>query len=249
MEASERHSFCAKHGNFTARVVRLAGRDVSTTRCPACTSEAQAAAAEQAAKREGLQKRQLIESLAAQARIPTRYRTVTLENYQPVTDAGAKVLARAIWYAQTWSERVADGTSLVLCGTPGTGKTHLACAIGWKVVAVGSSVLYATVAEVTRAIRSTYQDGARIGEAEAIAQHVKPALLILDEVGAASGSDHEKQMLFEIINQRYAEVRPTILISNLSGEDLRAFLGERIMDRLRQGGGKLLVLDWASFRK
>jgi len=30
---------------------------------------------------------------------------------------------------------------------------------------------------------------------------------------------------------------------------LSEYLGERIMDRLRQGGGKLLVLNWESYRK
>ena len=56
-------------------------------------------------------------------------------------------------------------------------------------------------------------------------------------------------MMFEIINKRYEQVKPTIVVSNLLGNDLKAFISERVLDRLRQGGGKLIQFDWQSYRK
>jgi DNA replication protein DnaC len=108
---------------------------------------------------------------------------------------------------------------------------------------------YSTVADFSAAVRECYKDGAKHTEKQVMQRYTKPDLLVLDEVGASSGSDHEKQILFEAMNERYNNVLPTVLISNLTQADITAYLGERIMDRMREGGGKLLRLDWESYRK
>ena len=75
-----------------------------------------------------------------------------------------------------------------------------------------------------------------------------PDLLILDEVGVQFGSDAEKLILFEIINTRYQDMKPTILISNLTLVELGKYIGERVVDRMREGGGAILSFDWDSYR-
>ena len=49
-----------------------------------------------------------------------------------------------------------------------------------------------------------------------VAGFIRPDLLILDEVGVQFGSETEKMILFEIINGRYEQLKPTIVISNLA---------------------------------
>lgn len=61
------------------------------------------------------------------------------------------------------------------------------------------------------------------------------------------GSDAEKLILFEIINGRYEAVKPTILLSNLNIDGLKGYMGERVVDRLREGG-KADRFDWPSYR-
>ncbi len=73
-------------------------------------------------------------------------------------------------------------------------------------------------------------------------------LLILDEVGAQLGTDWERLMLFKIVNERYKAQLPTIIVSNIDASGLADYLGERIVDRMREGGGMTLVLDWPSYR-
>ena len=94
-----------------------------------------------------------------------------------------------------------------------------------------------------RSVKETYAKDAGRTEAQAIRDLVDPDLLILDEVGVPHGSNTEKLILFEIINGRYEAVRPTIVISNLDAAGLEQFLGERAFDRLREGGGRLVVFD------
>lgn len=74
-------------------------------------------------------------------------------------------------------------------------------------------------------------------------------LLVIDEVGASRGSDWEVQLLHEVIDRRYQAVRPTIVVSNLTTTDLKDYIGERALDRLRQGGGDLVGFTWASVRR
>jgi DNA replication protein DnaC len=143
-----------------------------------------------------------------------------------------------------------DGAqNVVLIGGPGTGKTHLGCAIVTALDLLLYQAQYSTVADFSAAVRECYKDGAKHTEKQVMQRYTKPDLLVLDEVGASSGSDHEKQILFEAMNERYNNVLPTVLISNLTQADITAYLGERIMDRMREGGGKLLRLDWESYRK
>ena len=73
-------------------------------------------------------------------------------------------------------------------------------------------------------------------------------LLIIDEVGIQTSSEAEKRIFFDIINKRYENMLPTILISNLELQELTAFVGERVMDRMKENGGVIFAFDWDSHR-
>ena len=75
-----------------------------------------------------------------------------------------------------------------------------------------------------------------------------PDLLILDEVGHQHGSDAERLTLFDVINARYEQCRPTLLITNLSLSGLREYLDDRPWRFCSEGGGRVLVFDWQSQR-
>ena len=44
-------------------------------------------------------------------------------------------------------------------------------------------------------------------------------------------------------------MRPTILISNLTEEELGKYIGDRIIDRMKEGQGAVIKFDWESYRK
>lgn len=240
---------CPSHGEFEARRLVIAGREVITNKCPKCE---EAGKAEYDRKLNLLveeRRKQTAAETLLRSGVPPRYREATISSYIASNAGQERAMKRSQWYVDTWYERKDLGTGIIFAGLPGTGKTHLAAAIAQAVISLGASVTYVTVSDLTRAIRRTYSEGASMSETDMIKSYVSPQLLVLDEVGATSGSDHEKQMLFEVINKRYEQVKPTILVSNLSGDELKQFLGDRIMDRMRQGGGKLIVFDWESYRK
>ena len=63
------------------------------------------------------------------------------------------------------------------------------------------------------------------------------------------GSEFEKQILFDVLNERYEKLKPSILLSNIPREQLGEYLGERVTDRLRENGGKMIPFDWDSHRR
>ena len=110
------------------------------------------------------------------------------------------------------------------------------------------TVLFTTVMRAIRRVKDTWSRESRESETQAIAALVFPDLLILDEIGVQFGSDTERLILFDVLNERYEKRRPTLLLSNLNIDEVKAYLGERVFDRLREDGGEAIVFDWASWR-
>lgn len=235
---------CETHGDYIAKVMDLGlGGKPLQTGCPTCSRESRAKEQAREAERKAMQERMTITRLFGASGIPERFSDRRLSTYR----AAGPAQQRALDIAQRFADAAEDGASLIFCGKPGTGKTHLACGIAAARIERGESSLFRTVVAAIRHIKDTYRRDSNRSESDAIEDLLRPGLLILDEIGVQTGSEHEKMLLFEIINERYQRCRSTILISNLSREELTAYLGDRIMDRFREGGG-IIAFDWASYR-
>ena len=193
------------------------------------------------------------EGLMRRAAIAPRFAACGFDNFEAVTPAQRAALDACRHYADNFAAMHAAGACLVLRGAPGTGKNHLATAIARSVLARGHSVLNATAHEIIRRIRETWGNSAR-GQGESEEQVTREFaaldLLIIDEVGrqykSRDGADNVE--LFNVIDQRYRRLRPTIIISNQDRAAIRLSLGHAAYDRLREGGGQIIHFDWASHR-
>ena len=135
-----------------------------------------------------------------------------------------------------------------MLGSPGTGKTHLSIGIALEIMKSGQSAVFTSASRMLRAVKDTYHKESRFSEKQVMAVYESCDLLILDEVGVQTGSDYEKNIIFDVINARYENTRPTIILSNLVIDECKLYLGERVFDRMREGGGKAFLLDWPSHR-
>lgn len=235
---------CPTHGEFQAK---NHFRDV-WTKCPGCRAEYEAArAAEEAAKAKREEAARWQRRLGF-AGIPERFQDRHLSRYVANNAGQASALAFATEYAREFDTVSASGRSAVLVGKPGTGKTHLAVGIALAVMERGHTALFTTAMRALRRVKETWGRAAAETERQAIEALVFPDLLILDEVGVQFGSDTEKLILFDVLNERYEQRKPTLLLSNLTAPEVRDYLGERIFDRLREDGGRVVVFDWQSHR-
>ena len=218
------YDVCDKHGKWLSYNPET---DSSMPYCPQCAKEERTKAAFNGV--DGIAK---------------RFKMKTFSNYQVTNQAQHDNLAFLAQYAATFSEQLENGTSLMLLGKPGTGKTHLACAIANAVARKGHSVVVRSVSGMFRSIAETWRNG---GESKILNAYAEADLLVLDEAGASNMSNAENVALFEVINRRYEEMKPTIIVSNLSDNELEKKIGERVIDRMAEG--VILTFDWSSYRR
>jgi DNA replication protein DnaC len=191
-----------------------------------------------------------LERAVGRSGIPRRFLDRTFTGFQAQTPAQRQALAVCRDYAERFDEVRDRGSCLLLVGGPGTGKTHLACAILAEVIRAGHTGLFISVSAALRLIRDAYSPRAQRSESEAFALLTAPDLLVLDEVGVAIGNeDKRRTMLFDVLDTRYAEMRPSLLIGNLTATEMEAYLGERIMDRLLELGSATVPFTWPSHRR
>lgn len=180
--------------------------------------------------------------------IPKRFLGSSFENFNPSPDSDLNFRS-IVKYNLKFKSIKENGTSLILCGLPGTGKTHLACALVMSLIESGYHAKYSTSYKMFSHIKSTYGKASPKHESQVIQKYISCDLLILDEVGVQFGSDVEKVLFYQIINGRYEDILPTILISNENEDGVKKFIGERCFDRMKDGNGVVLSFDWESHRK
>ena len=152
----------------------------------------------------------------------------------------------------------------LLVGSPGAGKTRLACNVVRELKFYDA--LYLRQGELTCALRASYgrkdvflhgdrrsdnDDEERAGDdtPRPLEFVQKVRFLVLDEIGCVALANDERLMLDELLKHRYEHRKPTILISNLpltgtaDTPGLKEFLGDALADRIKEatGNGKFIV--------
>lgn len=244
---------CPSHGEYQSERFSFAGNSW-WSRCPTCDKleiEKDAARQRERDEAERAERQQEArERVAWRAGIESRFLGADLPSWQAVTLAEKKAADFARRYVDSFPAIKTQGRSAAFVGNPGTGKTHLACAIAQELLRQEYDVVYSTVQRLMRRIKATWERETREEtEAEALAVFSTADLLIVDEVGVQFGSDFERNVLFEIIDTRWANCLPMLLISNLPARELQKYLGPRAIDRLNHNSLGIVAFDWETKRK
>lgn len=236
-----REAVCPEHGPYLS--ANIIGRIWS--QCAGCEAEREAkrAAAEADARRQAAEERHG-RQLAA-VRIPERFGRCDFAGF--VADTDGKRHAQTVLrdYAERFDDHLRVGASLVLSGKPGTGKSHLAGAVLRALC--DRSVRYITCLDMIRAVRDTWRRDSERSETQVLDYLASLDLLVIDELGMQYGTDGEQTIIFDVLDRRYREMRPVILITNQDREGLKAFVGDRVFDRLRETA-RWVAFDWDSYR-
>ncbi len=144
---------------------------------------------------------------------------------------------------------IQDHANVILLGTVGLGKTHLASALGYAACQQGISVLFANAIDVINTLHAAQTKGTLKTE---LRRYTSPSLLILDEIGYLPIDQRGADLLFQVISARY-ERGSIILTTNKAFKQWPAiFNGDStitsaVLDRLLHHG-HTIVLEGSSYR-
>lgn len=119
---------------------------------------------------------------------------------------------------------------LLLTGTYGCGKTHLAAAIANARLAAGEPAVFMVVPDLLDHLRATFNPQSAATYDELFEQLRSTPLLILDDLGTQSGTPWAQEKLFQLLNHRYNARLATVITTNQRLEEIDPRVRSRLQD-------------------
>ena len=158
-----------------------------------------------------------IQRLIAQARIPARYEHCELSDF--ITDfPGAD---GSLGVAKLMAERFVashpvenDGGGLLIVGSVGVGKTHLAVAVLKELLRKGVPGLFCDYRDLLKQVQNSYNPSVQTTEMELLRPTFETEVVLLDELGAVKPTDWVWDTVSHVLNTRYNDKRTTLITTN-----------------------------------
>ena len=187
------------------------------------------------------------------ARIPERYKDCTLDNFDPEYKGADPSLGRALLTARRFVDEYpvdTAGKGLLLVGSVGLGKTHLAVGVLRRLIRErGARGLFCDYRELLKNIQNSYNPQVNTTELELLKPIFATEVLLLDDLGAQKPNEWVWDTVALILNARYNDRQTTIITTNYpdlpAGKGMKTdpagvqpaksedTLGDRIGDRMR----------------
>lgn len=251
---------CEKHGEYEFKYIKgLFKQAIVSSTCCKCVEERTKFIDSEVVRVSGEREEMRMQEKIMQSGVSKRNIDKTFDNY--IASTPAQVKAKKLY--EDFASSICNGEvtkSLIVCGSVGTGKTHLASAVVNSVSRTKkanpngySNIGYKTcelvkIIDLIRQFKSTWSKDNDNTEEKFLDYYTNVDALIIDEVGMQFGSDTEKMVIFDIIDGRYNNMLPTALISNLELPEVQQLIDPRAIDRLREDGGVVVAMSWESHR-
>jgi DNA replication protein DnaC len=167
--------------------------------------------------------------LLKRAEFPAQYDHCTLDNFDLEFPSATQTLNRALIAARKFVEQYpVEKEGMLLRGSCGTGKTHLAIAILKELIQKKKvTCLFRGYSALLKQIQATYSrqviadedTGIVLTEYSILRDVTEVDLLVLDDLGAERSSEWALSMLYHVINERYNARLTTIITTNLPWDE------------------------------
>ena len=154
--------------------------------------------------------------LLTQARIPARFGRCEISNYDGKHPSQQRAKMTAEAFVQQYP---IDKAGLLILGSLGVGKTHLAVAIMKELITQkGINCLFVDYAELLKEIQGSYNPGTEATELAILRPVFDADVLVIDELGSQKPTQWVLDTVSFILNTRYNENKTTIFTTNRQDE-------------------------------
>lgn len=166
------------------------------------------------------------EYLRKQSNLGKRFSTRTFDNFDTSMNGRAYEACKGYVEHKIYDT---DKNGLIICGSYGTGKTHLAASIANYAVENGIPTLFDTYGGHLEKLKAEFNSNT---EPRYLNLMRSVDMLILDDVGKEKQTEWSQSIMFDVINHRYENMKPIIITSNFSSKELERYFGEACFSRL-----------------
>lgn len=173
--------------------------------------------------------------------VPKRFAACEFRNYE-INEHNSEMAEACKRYVKEFSEETTQG--ILLQGTVGMGKTHLAIAMGKNLAHKGFWSQWVNFARICIEVKHTW--GSKEKFEETVKRPLYSPMLILDDLGAEKIDKTDQgwvsELVYDVIQYRYENMLPTIITTNLNLDALGARYTPRTASRLAE----MCLPIWAS---
>ncbi len=119
---------------------------------------------------------------------------------------------------------------LVFAGSYGSGKTHLAAAIGNYRTGLGDDPIFVVVPDFLDHLRATFSPNSSVSYDHLFEQVRSASILVLDDLGTQSATPWAREKLYQIFNYRYNAKLPTVITTANQLSDMDPRIRSRMLD-------------------
>ena len=161
---------------------------------------------------------------------------LTFKNFKGWNESSKLIKNTGISYFNDFVKiRSSRNNSIIFCGQPGSGKTHIAVALGMNFIKKGFKVMYMPYRDMMTKLKQKICDDK--GYNESLAKLKNCDILLIDDLFKGKVTEADLNIIFEIVNFRYLNYLPIMVSSELMMEEILSLdegIGSRIYDMCKK---------------
>ena len=228
---------CEKCGQALTTTIDYKGLQITVPVICKCQKKKMQLEQLEADKRRRMQQFKKLQKLSL---IGKRYENATFENSETGLNKSFDVaFNRCQKYCENYKTVLQNGHGIYLFGDKGTGKTHLTACMANELLKKCVPVLLTNLFEISKSLKSTFSKASTSTEKALLERLSNVDFLFLDDIGTEiftknSADTWTQTVLFDIVNERYNQGKPTVFSNNYSLNELVNLRGisEKTVDRI-----------------
>lgn len=186
---------------------------------------------------ECLQRKQSLQKLE-KCGLSDAFKKRTFKTYITDTKYQFEAKAKAMQFCKEFKE---SNSSLILCGKPGSGKTHLGVAVMLNLIEKNIGCKYEEYTSMIMTLKQSVLDEANF--ITEIDKYLNPRVVFIDDFLKGKPSDADLKYIYRVVNTRYLKGKPMIISTEMRMEDIIQWdeaIGSRIMEMCQ---GNVITFD------